>query len=195
MAFLLLVQFRLWVPNFDTHNVTAVLTWDALGYYLYLPAHFIYHDLATLSFMPDIMREYQPSGSYYQSFPFPGAAPGAQVMKYPIGLAVLNTPFFGLGHWAAGHWGYKQDGFSAPYQMAISLGGLLYALLGLGLLRRVLLRFWARRLSRQILGRRRLGAVARGVAPAWRQSARTPAPVRQARRCRARPARYSLALR
>ena len=141
MACLLVVQFRLWVPNFDTHNVTAVLTWDALGYYLYLPAHFIYHDLATFSFMPDIMREYQPSGSYYQSFPFPGAAPGAQVMKYPIGLAVLNTPFFGLGHWAAGHWGYKQDGFSAPYQMAISLGGLLYALLGLGLLRRVLLRY------------------------------------------------------
>ena len=35
--FLLLLQLRLWVPNFDTHNVTAILTWDALGYYLYLP--------------------------------------------------------------------------------------------------------------------------------------------------------------
>ena len=33
-----------------------------------------------------------------------------------------------LGHWAAGLTGYAQDGFSAPYQIAIAFGGLLYAL-------------------------------------------------------------------
>ena len=139
--FLLLVQVRLWVPNFDTHNVTAILTWDAMGYYLYLPAQFIYHDLSRLSFIPDILREYNPTGSYYQAFPVPGGPAGAMVMKYPIGLALLNTPFFWLGHWAAGYGNYARDGFSAPYQMAIAFGGLLYSLLGLGLLRRVLLRY------------------------------------------------------
>ena len=138
---LLLVQVRLWAPYFDTHNVTAVLTWDAMGHYLYLPAHFIYHDLSRLAFIPDIMREYSPTGSFYQAFPAPDGPAGALVMKYPIGLAVLNTPFFWLGHWAAGHWNYPQDGFSPPYQIAIAFGSLLYSLLALSLLRRVLLRY------------------------------------------------------
>ena len=139
--FLLLMQVRLWVPNFETHNVTAILTWDAMGYYVYLPAHFIYHDLSHLGFLPDILKEYNPTGSNYQAFPVPGGPTGAMVMKYPLGLAILNTPFFWMGHWAAGHWDYARDGFSAPYQIAIALGSLVYSLLGLGLLRRVLLRY------------------------------------------------------
>jgi len=121
--------------------VQAVLTWDAMGYYLYLPAHFIYHDLSRLSFIPDIMREYSPTGSFFQAYPAHNGPAGAMVMKYPIGLAILNTPFFWLGHWAAHYWKYPQDGFSAPYQIAISFGSILYSLLGLGLLRRVLLRY------------------------------------------------------
>lgn len=141
VLFLLLVQVRLWAPYFATHNVTAVLTWDAMGHYLYLPAQFIYHDLSKLAFIPDIMREYQPTGSFYQAFPAPDGPAGAMVMKYPCGLAVLNTPFFWLGHWAAAYWHYPQDGFSAPYQVAIAFGSLLYSLLALGLLRRVLLRY------------------------------------------------------
>ncbi|MDQ2771821.1 MAG: hypothetical protein M3Y54_15135 [Bacteroidota bacterium] len=139
--FLLLLQLRLWVPNFDTHNVTAILTWDAMGYYLYLPAHFIYHDLLHLSFIPQILKEYNPTGSFYQAFQVHHGPAGNLVMKYPIGLAIMNTPFFWLGHWAAGHWNYARDGFSAPYQVAIALGEVMYALLGLGLLRHVLLRY------------------------------------------------------
>ena len=103
VLFLLMVQARLWAPYWDTHNVQAILTWDAMGYYLYLPARFIYHDLAHLQFIPDIMREYGPSGSFYQAAPVPGAAVEAPlVMKYTCGLAVLWVPFFWLGHWAAG---------------------------------------------------------------------------------------------
>ncbi|GAA4350929.1 hypothetical protein GCM10023185_09120 [Hymenobacter saemangeumensis] len=139
--FLLLIQVRLWAPYFNTHNVQAVLTWDAMGYYLYLPAHFIYHDLSRLSFIPEILREYNPTGSFFQAFPAPDGPAGAMIMKYPIGLAILNTPFFWLGHWAARHWNYAQDGFSAPYQVAIAFGSIVYSLLGLGLLRRVLLRY------------------------------------------------------
>ncbi|AMR27911.1 hypothetical protein A0257_12985 [Hymenobacter psoromatis] len=142
VLFVLLLQARLWAPYWDTHNVQAILTWDVMGYYLYLPARFIYHDLGRLEFVPDILREYSPTGSFYQAFQVPGAATGQLVMKYPIGLALLWTPFFWLGHWAAGWWGYPQDGFSAPYQLAIAFGGLLYALLGLGLLRRLLLHYF-----------------------------------------------------
>ncbi len=138
VLFVLLVQARLRLPYWETHNVQAILTWDVMGYYLYLPARFIYHDLGRLKFADDIMREYSPTGSFYQAFQVPGAAAGQFVMKYPIGLALPWTPFFWLGHWATGWWGYPQDGFSATYQIAIAFGGLLYALLSLGLLRRLL---------------------------------------------------------
>jgi hypothetical protein len=143
VLFVLMVQARLWQPNWDTHNVLAILSWDSLGYYLYLPAHFIYHDLGHQAFMTDILREYGPTGSFYQAFQVPGAPAGQLVMKYPMGLAVLETPFFWLGHWAARWFGYPQDGFSAPYQIAIAFGGMLYALLGMGLVRRVLLRYFS----------------------------------------------------
>jgi hypothetical protein len=143
VLFLLMVQARLWLPAWDTHNVLAILSWDSMGYYLYLPAHFIYHDLSHQAFAADIMREYGPSSSFYQAFQVPDAPAGQLVMKYTMGLAVLETPFFWLGHWAAGWLGYPQDGFSAPYQVAIAAGGMLYTLLGLGLLRRVLLRYFS----------------------------------------------------
>ena len=143
ILFLLMVQARLWAPYWDTHNVQAILTWDAMGYYIYLPAHFIYHDMGHMAFASDIMREYNPSSSFYQAFQVPGGPAGMLVTKYTGGLALLWTPFFFLGHWAAGWLGYPQDGFSPPYQVAIAFGGLLFALLGLGLLRRVLLRYFS----------------------------------------------------
>ena len=143
LLFLLMVQARLWAPYWDTHNVQAILTWDAMGYYIYLPAQFIYHDLGYMAFAKDIMRVYEPSSSFYQAFQVPGGPEGMLVTKYTCGLAVLWTPFFFLGHWVAGWLGYTQDGFSAPYQIAIAFGGLLFALLGLGILRRVLLRYFS----------------------------------------------------
>jgi hypothetical protein len=139
--FLLMVQARLWAPYWDTHNVLAILTWDAMGYYLYLPAKFIYNDLSYLRFVPDILREYSPTAGFYQAFPAPHGPEGAQVMKYTCGLAILWTPFFWLGHWAAGWLHYPQDGFSAPYQIAIAFAGLAYGFLGLAVLRRILLRY------------------------------------------------------
>lgn len=102
LLFAPMLQARFWAPPWDTHSVEAILTWDAMGYYPYLPAQFIYHDLAHLSFIPDIMREYGPTGSFYQAYPLPGAGPDAPLlMKYTCGLAVLWVPFFWLGHWAA----------------------------------------------------------------------------------------------
>lgn len=134
---------RQWAPYWDTRNVQAILTWDALGYYLYLPAHFIYDDLRTMAFMPKIMAEYQPSAGFYQAFQVPGAPAGHLVTKYPIGLALLELPFFGIGHWLAKTLGYAADGFSAPYQMSIAYGAIAYATAGLALLRRVLLRYFS----------------------------------------------------
>jgi hypothetical protein len=117
-----------------------VLTWDAFGYYLYLPGKFIYHDLGKLVWLPGILEGYRPTGPLYQTIALPN---GNFAMKYLMGLSILYAPFFFLGHWAAGWLGYPQDGFSAPYPIAICFGAWVYALLGLLVLRRVLRRFFS----------------------------------------------------
>lgn len=154
---LLMVIARQWAPYWDTHNVQAILTWDALGYYIYLPAHFIYDDLRTMAFVPKMMADYAPTNGFYQAFQVPGGPSGHLVTKYPIGLAILEAPFFWIGHALAKALGYPADGFSAPYQASIAFGGIAYAVAGLGLLRRVLLTYFSDRLTALTLGLMVLG--------------------------------------
>lgn len=125
--------------DFQSKTATNTLTWDVLGYYMYLPGQFIYHDLGRLEWWPKIQETYQPTGQFYQASKLPN---GQFVMKYPIGMAQLFAPFFFVGHWVAGRLGFPQDGFSMPYQLAICAGVLLFSLLGLLILRRVLSRFF-----------------------------------------------------
>lgn len=117
------------------------LTWDVFGYYLYLPATFIHHDLALEDpvWLDEVMARYEPSSTLYQLVDAPE---GKRVIKYSAGMAVLYTPFFLIAHLSAPLLGYPADGFSLPYQYIIAFGCLLYALLGLFVLRKVLLHFF-----------------------------------------------------
>lgn len=135
-----LIFTRLQYAKWDTPTVTQTLTWDAFGYYMYLPAQFIYHDIGPLNWFSGILDKYHPTGNVYQIAALPN---GNRVMKYPLGIALLYWPFFFLGHWAAGVFHFPQDGFSAPYQLAICLAAIFYAFLGLQALRRVLLQFYS----------------------------------------------------
>lgn len=56
---------------------------------------------------------------------------GNYIMKYSVGQALQFLPWFTLAHVAAGPLGFPADGFSSPYQYAISWGSLLIALLGI----------------------------------------------------------------
>lgn len=141
---LVLAFIRIGYFRWDTPTVTTTLSWDAFGYYLYLPGKFIYHDLTHLEWLPHIVEQYQPTGHLYQVMPLPN---GNFAMKYLMGLSILYLPFFFLGHWAAGWLGHAQDGFSAPYQLAICFGAWVYAVIGLLILRRVLLRFFSEPIS------------------------------------------------
>ncbi|MEL6591139.1 MAG: hypothetical protein AAFQ68_13705, partial [Bacteroidota bacterium] len=67
---------------------------------------------------------------------------GKHVLKYPIGMSVLYLPFFLIAHLLALIGGYPADGFSGPYQFMMSMGGLTYAVLGLAMIRRFLLRYF-----------------------------------------------------
>lgn len=117
----------------------ATIGWDVSGYYMYLPAFIIYQDPAQLSFKDEIIEKYAPTPSFQQAFPYHN---GNYIMKYSMGQAVMYLPFFLVGHVIALITPFAADGFSLPYQLAISLGSLFIAFLGLWLMRKILLRFF-----------------------------------------------------
>jgi len=118
-----------------------VTNWDALGYYQYLPALFIHHDIARQDWVERIDSTYHVigTGGLYQLMPLEN---GNRATKYLCGVAIMEMPFFFLGHWIAGATGHVQDGFSPPYQWCLAFAPLAYCILALFLLRKVLLRHW-----------------------------------------------------
>ncbi len=116
---------------------------DSWGYNAYLPALFIHHDLDNLK------STFATRSEYHGGFGHSGRNPlgtdcaihigdGKQVIKYTSGVAILQSPFFGVGHLIAGLTGYPQDGYSFPYLFAVHLANLFYLFIGLWLLFQVL---------------------------------------------------------
>ena len=61
------------------------------------------------------------------------------MIKYTCGVAILQLPFFAVGHtWATLSANYEADGFSFPYLISVILGNLVYLFLGLYVLFRLL---------------------------------------------------------
>jgi len=79
-----------------SHTPHKILSWDIFGYYLYLPFTFIYDDLGLRNFdvVRGIIDKYQNTMWFYQALP---QADGVWVMKYPMGMAVLYSPWFFAG--------------------------------------------------------------------------------------------------
>ena len=139
-SFTLLIVSFFYYPKWKQHKTEATISWDVSGYYMYLPAIFIYKDLKQVKFLPNIINKYGPTPNMQQVIKHES---GNYVMKYSIGQAVIYLPFFGLAHfWASLSSNYEADGFSYPYQFMISFGSLLIALLGLFLLRKILLHYF-----------------------------------------------------
>ena len=122
------------------------ISWDAFGYYLYLPAILIHHDVAIKdpAWFDELFDRYDPSATVYQ---FNYMDDGGRAIKYPIGLAMLWLPFFLIAHFLAGLLDLPQDGMSAIYQWAMVIGSWCYFLLGLVWLRKVLLHAFGDRVA------------------------------------------------
>lgn len=120
-----------------------VITWDVVGYYHYLPALFIDHDirLENLAHQEALRQKYDFSSSLYQFHEVEGTS--AHVDQYSYGMALAYSPAFFVGHWCAGWFGYEQDGFSWPYQCSLWLWTLLWIALGFFQLRKLLLHFFS----------------------------------------------------
>jgi len=107
---------------------------------MYNPSVYIYGDVSELAWVPGIDSTYNlTGGELYQATIQEN---GNYTNKYLGGVAIMQTPFFLIGHAVAKMSDYPADGFSAPYQYSIAFAGIFYCLLGLFILRNVMLRFF-----------------------------------------------------
>ena len=127
-------------PKWKQSGSEATLSWDVSGYYMYLPAFFIYKDAKQCSFQNQVLLKYQPTPDFQQAMKLEN---GNYVFKYSSGQAVMMSPFFFMGHFIAKKTKWLNDGFSYPYQVCIGIGMLIYALIGLWVLRKILLEYFS----------------------------------------------------
>jgi hypothetical protein len=115
-----------------------ILTYDVFGYYLYLPATFIYDDpgLKDIRWVKEMNEKFEGAPSLYQIAP---ASDSNYIIRFYAGIAEMYAPFFLAGHLAAHITDYPADGFSKPYQWAIILGGIFYTLAGVWFMRKILI--------------------------------------------------------
>lgn len=93
-----------------------IINSDGSGYYMYLPNTFINQSISNQEIDNRFILEAENGKGYN---------------KYFVGTSIFMAPFFGLGHLVALVQGGELDGYSSPYQKAISLAGIFYLLLGL----------------------------------------------------------------
>ena len=114
---LLLVTFNRHIKR-KPFTYTSEIYADKAGYYVYLPATFIYHWDGTL--MPDSIP-----AKIGNSFQLQG---DKITTKYPMGTAIMLAPFWLVNHYfIAG----SKDGFSFSYTLISPVAATFYVLLGL----------------------------------------------------------------
>jgi hypothetical protein len=137
---------------------------DPWGYYAYLPAAFIHHDLDNLQRTVEVRKLYKPGtvrpkddnplgiGEALRVENHPNGDTSNYVIKYTMGIAILESPFFAAAHAYAKLTGsHPADGWSLPYILAIHLAGLCYAIWGLWLLWLTLRRFFSENVTLAVL--------------------------------------------
>lgn len=133
---------------YNVWKTSAIRGGDNMGYYLYLPAAFIYHDLH------DLEKSYEARNRICNVNTQPGEIPeripkykgdnnGSRVIKYTMGVAVLQSPFFFVIHLTQKISGNSAGGFEFPYFLAVFFSVLFYVLLGFYLLHKALLRWFS----------------------------------------------------
>lgn len=127
--------------NAPTNRIIAA---DGLGYYSYLPAQFIYQDQdLDFNWFDEVFnRNYDNHFFEKPTDNFMVAFHGKKINKYYPGQSLLQLPFFLIAHLCAKALSYPADGFSQPYQLAMGISGLFYAMLGLFFCRKLILQLF-----------------------------------------------------
>jgi hypothetical protein len=102
---------------------------DGFGYYAYLPAVFIYHDLSFSFFDAAYKKNYhEDAPPWVRSFMIKTEA--GTIDKYWIGESLLLLPFFLIAHWLSALLGLDADGYSSLYQYAVFFAAIFYLYFG-----------------------------------------------------------------
>ncbi len=109
---------------------------DAKGYFAYLPATFVQHDL-NYNFYDSLEKGKYFDANFYFDYRFQ-TADGRSYNKYFCGSAVAMAPFYLAGHVVAKAGGYDVDGYSSPYAISVTVAALFYLFLGLLYLQKTL---------------------------------------------------------
>ncbi|CAN5361326.1 hypothetical protein BH10BAC1_BH10BAC1_00080 [soil metagenome] len=139
----LFLFFFLCVSLFYNTKRETRLDWDVFGYYLYLPAKFIYNDIQLEKkevWLDPLISKYKTTEGFYQAYKGPQ---DKYVMKYTMGLSYVYAPFFFIANIAAPMLGYEKDGFSPPYQWMLLIGSLLFSIIGIYFLFKILTRYFS----------------------------------------------------
>lgn len=120
--------------KWSEHSRKYVITSDGKGYYAYLPAVFIYHDLH-FGFFDTIESKYYDEHTKYD---FRTGINGKPIDKYFAGVAVMQLPFFLAGHAITLLSHEPADGYSKWYVIFVGIGALFWLAAGLIYLRKFL---------------------------------------------------------
>ncbi|NQV01236.1 MAG: hypothetical protein HQ542_01200 [Bacteroidia bacterium] len=128
--------------SFQIHHDRGFFNWkselwaDRSGYYIYLPATFLYG--FDISKAPEKIHEKTGNGFRIDEIK------GKIRTKYPYGLAVLLSPFFCATHLVSLVLNIPEEGgFSPLYHRMINVAAVIYLILALMLLRKVLQRYFS----------------------------------------------------
>jgi len=111
-----------------SNNWERVINSDGKGYYAYLTAIFIYHDL-DYKFIEYYEDKYYPEDRLIFK-EFRVKTEGGIVNKCFPGLAILWLPFFLAAHLVSQLTGFEPDGYSILYQYSIAFAALFYLWIG-----------------------------------------------------------------
>jgi hypothetical protein len=146
-----LLCLSIWLVFFRaTHISNDEISWDVFGYYLPLEATFIEGDmwLNDRAWVEELNAKHQVSGTLYQISSTPDNQP---MYFFFLGMSMMYSVFFFIGHFSASLFGFPQDGLSDPYVYALVFGCLFYAIVGLHYLRKILLHFFPDKLTAALL--------------------------------------------
>src|ERR1043166_1107778 len=114
---------------------------DALGYYMYLPSTFIYHNHKSIETLPKDRGIRPFIHSYAAQIGNGQRTPKGYVLnQYTYGVALMEAPFFFVAHGWEKVTGGLANGFSLSYRLAVDISTLVYAILGLWIVYKVLRR-------------------------------------------------------
>ena len=104
--------------NSKNKNFGGVIWSDSEGYYMYLPAVFIYNGFEDLPIKTTSeFKKYKDTNKFFT--------------KYTCGVAIMQMPFFLAFHTHSKRYGKPATGYSNPYTFSVLLASVFYTFLGM----------------------------------------------------------------